>query len=54
MKSEQQIRERINQIESDERYKARPATVDINAPLALMQMGMGSEREALLWVLKDD
>ncbi len=55
MKSEEVIKARITEIEADDRYKSgqiRPATIDINAPLALIQMGFESELKALRWVLR--
>lgn len=54
MKTEAEIRKRIAEIEADCRYQSgqkHPATVDINAPLALIQMGFEAEIKALKWVL---
>jgi len=54
MKTEQELRARITEIEADSRYQAgqkRPATVEINAPLALIQMCYESEINTLRWVL---
>lgn len=54
MQSEQAIRNRLKQIEDDPRYQSgleRPSTVDINAPLALIQMAQEAEVRALKWVL---
>jgi hypothetical protein len=45
------IRERLAQIEADERFRAKPALVQINAPLALIQCTMKGEHGALRWVL---
>jgi len=55
MKDDEQIIKRIKEIEEDDRYQSgleHPATIDINAPLALIQMGFESEIRALKWVLK--
>jgi len=52
-----QIRKRIQAIEADSRYQSgleHPATIDINAPLALIQLGFEVELKALKWVLKGD
>ena len=59
MKTAVQIRARIKEIESDDRYtRGKPgrkgATVFMNAPLALMQMGWESEVDILKWVLSED
>lgn len=57
MRTEGEIRALIAAIEADSRCpehaggKRRAATVDINAPLALQQIGMSAARSALLWVL---
>ena len=56
MKSEELIKKRIAEIEADSRYQSGlkvPATVDINAPLALIQVGFEAEIRALRWVLKE-
>lgn len=48
------IQARITEIEADERWKSsqkHPARVDINAPLALIQVSLEAERCALRWVL---
>lgn len=52
MKTKKQIEEKIKEIEADERYKASPAVLDVNAPLALIQIGMESQVRALKWVLR--
>ncbi len=54
MKTEEEIKKRIAVIEADERYQSglkHPATIDINAPLALIQLGFESEIATLRWVL---
>src|SRR6266550_2256663 len=43
------ITKRIKEIEADPRYKAKCATVEINAPLALIQVSMEAEHAALSW-----
>ena len=58
MKSKQEIKKRLSEILSDERLHYKPANVQINAPLALIQTALETERDALMWVLeiqkKDD
>ncbi len=52
-----QIKKRIEAIEADDRYQSgleHPATVEINAPLALIQVGFETELKALKWVLEGD
>ena len=52
MKPEVRIRQMIHELKSDQRYKQKPALVQINAPLALIQTSIEGKIEALEWVLK--
>jgi hypothetical protein len=54
MKSKEEIQKKINDLKEDDRYKRKPASVDINAPLALIQVSIGSMVDILEWVLKDE
>ena len=48
------ISKRIAEIEADERYQSgrkKPATIDVNAPLALVQLELETEIKTLRWVL---
>jgi hypothetical protein len=47
-----QIEKKIAEIEADPRFKAAPAAVQINAPLALIQTSLSAEHDTLRWVLK--
>ena len=50
------IKRRIIEIEADDRYisgKEHPATIGINAPLALIQLSLEVELKALNWVLDE-
>ena len=54
MKSKEEIEARIKELEKDDRYQAglvKPATIDINAPLALLQLEAETKVETLKWVL---
>ena len=51
MKSIEQVVARIKEIEGDSRYRDQPALVQVNAPLALIQVRLKSERQTLLWVM---
>lgn len=51
MKTKKEIADKIASIKTDERYNYPPASVQINAPLALIQVGMKAEVKALEWVL---
>lgn len=51
MKTEEEIRARLAEIEADERLQRPPAKVDINAPLALVQVGLEEASNTLRWVL---
>jgi len=51
MKTEDQIRERIMAIDADDRYHLESASVQVNAPLALIQAHLAATISALAWVL---
>ena len=51
MKSEQQIRELIAHISADDRMGYESALVQVNAPLALIQMELEARKSALEWVV---
>lgn len=55
MKKVKEIKRRMAEIEADDRYqsgKKNPATVEINAPLALIQLSFETELKTLKWVLE--
>jgi hypothetical protein len=52
MKSREEILKEIKIIEDDPRFSYPDANVEINAPLALIQMGMKTRRDTLKWVLE--
>jgi hypothetical protein len=54
MRTKAEIQKRIAEIEANESYKSgrhNPATVDINAPLALIHLSLETEISTLKWVL---
>ena len=51
MKTETEVRAEIQALKADSRYKQRPALVEINAPLALIQVSIAARIRALQWVL---
>ena len=51
MKTEAEIWKRIAEIRSDERMSYKPANVQVNAPLALIQVEGAAVVSALEWVL---
>jgi hypothetical protein len=56
MKTIEQIYEKIAEIESDSRYQSglkKPATIDINAPLAMIQLSFEVQMSILKWVLDE-
>lgn len=56
MRDAKELRARIREIEKDARYQSglkSPALVQINAPLALIQVSMKAEVQALRWVLRE-
>ena len=57
MKTKEQINKRIAEIESDSRYQSglkKAATIDINAPLALIQLAFEVEIRVLKWILSEE
>ena len=52
MKSNDEILTKIKELESDERHNYEPALVQVNAPLALIQIEIQSKIDALKWVLR--
>jgi hypothetical protein len=57
MRTPTQIKKRIAEIEADSRYKSgliHHANVNINAPLALVQVSLETELRTLRWVLNDE
>ncbi len=57
MKSIESIKKQIAGIEADDLYqrgKEKPATIDINAPLALVQLILETQLKTLKWVLDDN
>jgi hypothetical protein len=53
MKTKDQILAMIKELKDDERHKYEPALVQINAPLALIQVSIQSRIDALRWVLEE-
>lgn len=51
MKTEEEIKNRLDIVMADERLSYPPARVDINAPLALIQLSLETQRDVLQWVL---
>ena len=51
MKTQQELEARLAEIEADERLHYRPALVQVNAPLALIQTALATEANALRWAL---
>jgi hypothetical protein len=51
MKSKEDIKKEIDRLKKDDRLKGKPALVEINAPLALIQVHLESRIAALEWVL---
>ncbi len=47
----EEIRIKLNEIESDARLHYKTALVEINAPLALIQTDLAAKADALRWVL---
>lgn len=52
MKTEKEIKNRLEQIKQDERLSYPSATIDTNAPLALIQLDLESQIKILEWILK--
>ena len=54
MQTEVEIKKRLKKILSDERLGYPSANVQVNAPLALIQLQLETERDILKWVLKQE
>lgn len=52
MKSGKEIREKISRLRADDRLKQPAADVEVNAPLALIQVDIEAQIRALEWVLE--
>jgi len=52
MKTEEEIKAKIAELEADERHNYPPANVNVNAPLALIQVDIDGKLSALKWVLR--
>jgi len=53
MKSIDEIKERLEFLQGDERLGYPPANIQINAPLALIQLSLGTQVDILKWVLEE-
>lgn len=53
MKSKEQIEAKIEEIQNSDLLTSGTVTIDINAPVALMQMEAEGVIKALKWVLKE-
>jgi hypothetical protein len=51
MRSEKEIKDKIKELESDERLNYVCATIFENAPLALVQLELETKISTLYWVL---
>ena len=51
MRTEAEVRALLKEVTADERLGYPPATVEINAPLALVQLELETKRDTLKWVL---
>jgi hypothetical protein len=54
MKNADEILKKLNEVCSDERLSYEPANVFTNAPLALIQTSLETQRDILQWVLNID
>jgi len=52
MKTEKEIKEMLQKVNSDERLSYPPANVFVNAPLALVQVGLEARKHVLQWILE--
>jgi len=52
MKTKKEVEKKLKEIEADERINYPAATIAENAPLALLQLHLETQRDVLKWVLK--
>ena len=51
MKTDEEIRRELEKVEADERINYPAAAVQINAPLALIQLSLTTKANTLRWAL---
>lgn len=51
MKGKNQVIRKLIEVLKDERFWYETATISVNAPLALVQLDLGTRAEVLSWVL---
>ena len=54
MKTKKEIEKKLKKVESDERLHYPTADVFSNAPLALIQVSLESQRDILKWILSNE
>lgn len=54
MKSKKEVVEKVEELLGDPRVHYSPASVETNAPLALVQVSLESAISILNWVLEED
>jgi len=54
MKTKDEILAKIEELSGDERHNCKPALVQVNAPLALIQVDIQGKIDALKWVLSEE
>jgi len=54
MKSKEEVLQMLGALIKKRREQGNTVTIDVNAPLALMQLAVESKIEILKWVLKDE
>ncbi len=52
MSTREEVEAMVKEIKTDERLAAPPATVTVNAPLALIQLELQTKLRTLNWVLR--
>ncbi len=51
MRSEQEVRDSLSRVSGDERLTYEPVLVQVNAPLALIQVELEARKNVLRWML---
>ena len=52
MRTIQEIKNELRELKNDVRHKQKPALVQVNAPLALIQVEIDAKIAALEWVIR--
>ena len=53
MRTPNDLRKRIEELKSNPQFRYEPAAIQVNAPLALVQVSLAAEVRVLRWALEE-